>query len=82
VRLEVTGSYQKLGKPIGWEGEAKRPSSSWNASPALIEHGILKEDRLKKELLTKAELETAAHRQGFASLDEVEPAVIEPCGTL
>ncbi len=49
---------------------------------ALIEHGVLKEDRLKKELLTKAELETAAHRQGFASLDEVEQAVIEPGGTL
>jgi uncharacterized membrane protein YcaP (DUF421 family) len=49
---------------------------------ALIEHGILKEDRLKKELLTKTELETAAHRQGFASLDEVERAVIEPGGTL
>ena len=49
---------------------------------ALIEHGVLKEGRLKKELLTKTELETAAHRQGFASLDEVEQAVIEPGGTL
>jgi uncharacterized membrane protein YcaP (DUF421 family) len=49
---------------------------------ALIEHGVLKEDRLKNELLTRTELETAAHRQGFASLDEVEQAVIEPGGTL
>jgi len=49
---------------------------------ALIEHGVLKEDRLKRELLTKTELEIAAHRQGFASLDEVEQAVIEPGGTL
>ncbi len=49
---------------------------------ALIEHGVLNEDRLKKELLTKTELETAAHRQGFASLEEVEQAVIEPGGTL
>jgi uncharacterized membrane protein YcaP (DUF421 family) len=49
---------------------------------ALIENGVLKEERLKKELLTKAELETAAHRQGFASLDEVQRAVIEPGGTL
>jgi len=49
---------------------------------ALIEGGVLKEDRLKRELLTKAELETAAHRQGFASLGEVEQAVIEPGGTL
>ncbi len=47
---------------------------------ALIENGVLREERLKKELLTKAELETAAHRQGFASLDEVAQAVIEPGG--
>jgi len=49
---------------------------------ALIENGVLREERLKKELLTRAELETAAHRQGFASLDEVQRAVIEPGGTL
>ncbi len=49
---------------------------------ALIHNGRLREDRLKKELLTKAELETAAHRQGFASLDEVEEAVVEPGGTI
>ncbi len=49
---------------------------------ALIENGKLKEDRLKAELLTKAELETAAHRQGFASLDEVEQAVVEPGGSI
>jgi uncharacterized membrane protein YcaP (DUF421 family) len=49
---------------------------------ALIEHGVIQQDRLKKELLTKAELETAAHRQGFASLQEIERAVIEPGGTL
>jgi len=49
---------------------------------ALIEHGVIQEDRLKKELLTKAELVTAAHRQGFASLQEIERAVIEPGGTL
>ncbi len=48
----------------------------------LIEGGKVREDRLKKELLTKVELETAAHRQGFASLEEIERAVIEPGGTL
>jgi uncharacterized membrane protein YcaP (DUF421 family) len=48
----------------------------------LVEGGKIREDRLKKELLTKAELETAAHRQGFASLQDVERAVIEPGGTL
>jgi uncharacterized membrane protein YcaP (DUF421 family) len=49
---------------------------------ALIEGGVLREDRMKKELLTKTELETAAHRQGFASLDEIEKAVLEPGGSL
>jgi uncharacterized membrane protein YcaP (DUF421 family) len=49
---------------------------------ALIEGGVVREDRLKKELLTKAELETAAHRQGFASLKDIERAVIEPGGTI
>ena len=51
-------------------------------SDVLIEAGIIKEDRLKKELLTKAELETAAHRQGFSGLHEVERASIEPGGTI
>lgn len=49
---------------------------------ALIERGVIKEERLKKELLTKAQLETAAHRQGFAGLQEIERAVIEPGGTI
>jgi uncharacterized membrane protein YcaP (DUF421 family) len=51
-------------------------------SDTLIEAGQIRLDRLKKELITMAELETAAHKQGFASLDDVERAVIEPGGTL
>ncbi len=51
-------------------------------SDTLIEKGKINEERLKKELLTKAELETAAHRQGFSSLAEVDRAVIEPGGTI
>jgi uncharacterized membrane protein YcaP (DUF421 family) len=50
-------------------------------SDVLIEKGILNEVHLKNELLTRAELETAAHRQGFAGLDEIERAAIEPGGT-
>lgn len=46
----------------------------------LIDHGRILEDRLKKELLTRQELETAAHRQGFASLQEIDRAVIMPGG--
>ncbi len=48
----------------------------------LIENGKLRMDQLGKDLITLAELEAAAHRQGFASLKEVERAVLEPGGTL
>jgi uncharacterized membrane protein YcaP (DUF421 family) len=46
----------------------------------LIEDGQIRLERLKGEVITLAELETAAHRQGFASLAEVERAVNEPGG--
>jgi uncharacterized membrane protein YcaP (DUF421 family) len=48
----------------------------------LIEHGSLKLDRLKKELITRSTLESAAHKQGFGSLDEIERATLEPGGTI
>ncbi|HSV08874.1 MAG TPA: YetF domain-containing protein [Candidatus Binatus sp.] len=48
----------------------------------LIEDGEIQFDRLRKELVTLTELESAAHRQGFASLDEVQRAVLEPGGTV
>ncbi len=48
----------------------------------LIENGRIRTDRLGKELITLAELEAAAHKQGFGSLDEVDRAVLEPGGTL
>jgi uncharacterized membrane protein YcaP (DUF421 family) len=47
----------------------------------LIEEGEIKHDRLKKELITLTELEEAAHKQGFGSLDEVDRALLEPGGT-
>ena len=48
----------------------------------LIENGKIKKSRLRKELITLTELEAAAHRQGFASLEDVERAVLEPGGTI
>ena len=48
----------------------------------LIDNGVMQLDRLKKELITCIELESAAHKQGFASLDEVERAILEPGGTI
>jgi uncharacterized membrane protein YcaP (DUF421 family) len=48
----------------------------------LIEDGKLLEDHAASELVTRIELEAAAHKQGFASLEEVERAVLEPGGVL
>jgi uncharacterized membrane protein YcaP (DUF421 family) len=52
------------------------------ASDVLIENGRVKTERLRRELITMPELEAAAHRQGFASLDEIERAILEPSGTI
>jgi uncharacterized membrane protein YcaP (DUF421 family) len=51
-------------------------------SDVLIADGQIRHDRLKKELLTVAELETAAHRQGFASLADIDRAVLEIGGAI
>jgi uncharacterized membrane protein YcaP (DUF421 family) len=48
----------------------------------LIEDGQVRTERLKEELITLAELEVVAHRQGFASLNDVERAVLEPGGAV
>jgi uncharacterized membrane protein YcaP (DUF421 family) len=52
------------------------------AATVLIDRGEIQRERLKQELITVAELETAAHKQGLESLDEVERAVLEPGGTI
>ncbi len=46
----------------------------------VIENGRLLRDNLRKELITVAELEEAAHKQGFESLDVIQRAVLEPGG--
>jgi len=51
-------------------------------STVLIDGGRVLHDRLKAELITLPELESAAHKQGFAGLDEVDRAVLEPGGTI
>ena len=51
-------------------------------SDVLIENGILKPDRLKKELITIIELQSAAHKAGFGSLDEVDRAILDPGGSI
>jgi uncharacterized membrane protein YcaP (DUF421 family) len=48
----------------------------------LIEDGHVQIDQLKHELITSTELETAAHKQGFASLEEIDRAILDPGGTI
>jgi uncharacterized membrane protein YcaP (DUF421 family) len=48
----------------------------------LIENGKLDQKHIECELITMQELEAAARRQGFASLDEVDRAVLESGGTI
>jgi uncharacterized membrane protein YcaP (DUF421 family) len=48
----------------------------------LIENGKVREEHVKKELITLPQLEAAARKQGFASLAEVDQCILEPGGTL
>ncbi|MFN7985260.1 MAG: DUF421 domain-containing protein [Vicinamibacterales bacterium] len=48
----------------------------------LIEHGEPLKRNLTEELVTHSELVSAAHKQGFKSLDDVERAVLEPGGSI
>jgi len=48
----------------------------------LIEDGKVKTQHLKKELITMAQLEAAARKQGFDSLSDVQQCVLEPGGTI
>jgi uncharacterized membrane protein YcaP (DUF421 family) len=52
------------------------------SSDVLIENGIVKLDKLKNELISLDELEMAAHKDGFGSLDEIERAEIDPDGAI
>jgi len=52
------------------------------SADVLIENGKIHEHKLKRELITKAELAAAARKQGFDSLSEVQQCVLEPGGTL
>src|SRR5215471_6926204 len=47
----------------------------------LVEHGKIIKPALARELLTRSELMTVLHRQGFDSLSEVDRCVLEPGGT-
>lgn len=48
----------------------------------LIDKGVMKRANLGRELVSESELLSAAHKQGFTSLADVDRAVLEPGGTL
>jgi uncharacterized membrane protein YcaP (DUF421 family) len=48
----------------------------------LVEGGKIVKKALSRELLTRAELMTVLHRQGFGSILEVERCVLEPGGVV
>jgi len=52
------------------------------APDMLIANGEISATNCQRELITRSELESAAHGQGLASLDEVETAILEPGGTI
>jgi uncharacterized membrane protein YcaP (DUF421 family) len=47
----------------------------------LVEHGCIVKHALAQELLTRSELMTVLHRQGFDSIHDVDRCVLEPGGT-
>jgi uncharacterized membrane protein YcaP (DUF421 family) len=49
---------------------------------AMIKHGKLQKGCLRRELISTAELQAAARRQGFESLREIDEAILEPGGTI
>ncbi len=51
-------------------------------SDVLVWRGKLLDQNLEKELMSRADLTAAAHKQGIASLKDVERCVLEPTGTI
>jgi uncharacterized membrane protein YcaP (DUF421 family) len=52
------------------------------SADVLIENGTVRLERLKKELISPTQLEAAARKQGFESLNDVQKCILEPGGNL
>jgi len=52
------------------------------SADVLIENGMVRPERLKKELISRTQLEAAARKQGFESLNDVQKCILEPGGNL
>jgi uncharacterized membrane protein YcaP (DUF421 family) len=51
-------------------------------SVVLVDHGRIQYQNLKDELITLADLEIAAHKQGFVYIQDIDHATIEPGGAV
>jgi len=51
-------------------------------SDVLVWRGKLIDQNLEKEMMSRSDLAAAAHKQGIASLKDVERCVLEPTGTI
>jgi len=47
---------------------------------SLVENGKINQDAVDRELMTKEDLNTIAHKQGLKSVDEIENCVLDPNG--
>jgi uncharacterized membrane protein YcaP (DUF421 family) len=52
------------------------------SADVLIENGMVRPERLKKELISRSQLEATARKQGFESLNDVQKCILEPGGNL
>ena len=48
----------------------------------LIHNGQIVDRHCQRELITKEALKSAMHRQGIASIHDVQEAILEPSGTI
>ncbi len=70
VVVRIIYSNRKLGRLI--EGKAD----------VLMSGGKIHKDHLQRELISREELVAAAHKQGIASLHDVDRCMLEPTGTI
>ena len=61
---------------------AKIEEAFEGTSDVLIDHGRIQYRNLKKELITLADLEIAAHKQGFNYLQDIDHCTLEPGGVI
>lgn len=81
----VIGAVTLLG--INYLTAAIKFKSRWfekfveGSSKILIKDGKINEKALKRELMTREDLNVLAHEEGFESADDLEKCVIDPNGT-